>query len=263
VTVEMRNERRTNLRRHALLLCAHLHIDPCCSWQQRFGNAAGVRHNVSAPPLRDTRESISARTVDKLEALVLCCRLSFQIALGCSGLGSGAAHICGSRADGLGQMSDGLPQPGPAMPARAQLVAHHGWPQAHILHAQGAAAIHAGSKRTRCIVLAMQTHALIRNQAHPDASCQYSNAAFRSVQDVAFERRSPDRLRRVQMQATSSEQVPALQNSENGNGTPPEDDTLKGCSQSTMSVHGGERAGRPRVSDSLITPLVQVSGSLS
>ena len=60
------------------------------------------------------------------------------------------------------------------------------------------------------------------------------------------------------MQAVS-EQVPALQN-DNGNGaTPPEQDsTLRGCRAGTISVHGGERAGRPRVSDSLTTPIVQV-----
>jgi cystathionine gamma-synthase len=55
------------------------------------------------------------------------------------------------------------------------------------------------------------------------------------------------------------EQVPALQNTQNGNGAPPELDALKGCSSGTISVHGGERAGRPRVSDSLTTPLVQTS----
>lgn len=76
------------------------------------------------------------------------------------------------------------------------------------------------------------------------------------LKDVAYERRSPARLRRVMAQV---EQVPALQNSENGNGTPPELDALKGCSPGTISVHGGERAGRPRVSDSLTTPLVQTS----
>ena len=75
-------------------------------------------------------------------------------------------------------------------------------------------------------------------------------------QDVAYERRSPSRVRRLV--SAQVEQVPALQNTQNGN-APPELDALKGCSSGTISVHGGERAGRPRVSDSLTTPLVQVS----
>jgi hypothetical protein len=76
-------------------------------------------------------------------------------------------------------------------------------------------------------------------------------------QDVAYERRLPSRVRRLI--SAQVEQVPALQNTQNGNGAPPELDALKGCSSGTISVHGGERAGRPRVSDSLTTPLVQVS----
>jgi len=32
--------------------------------------------------------------------------------------------------------------------------------------------------------------------------------------------------------------------------------------QDTLSVHGGEREGRPRVSDSLTTPIVQVRRAL-
>lgn len=37
------------------------------------------------------------------------------------------------------------------------------------------------------------------------------------------------------------------------------EDIYEGLSQGTMAVHGGERAGRPRVSDSLTTPVVQTA----
>lgn len=99
-------------------------------------------------------------------------------------------------------------------------------------------------------------HYILRACERNHHRCVTNSCLTFAPQDVAYERRSPARLRRVMAQV---EQVPALQNSENGNGTPPELDALKGCSPGTISVHGGERAGRPRVSDSLTTPLVQAS----
>jgi hypothetical protein len=78
-------------------------------------------------------------------------------------------------------------------------------------------------------------------------------------QDVRYEARVLGRLHRLQV---APEQLETLQfdHSSNGssNGAPPEDPTLSGCSTATLSVHGGERAGRPRVYDSLTTPIVQV-----
>ena len=69
----------------------------------------------------------------------------------------------------------------------------------------------------------------------------------------------PGHLRRLRV---APEQLESLQfdHSSNGSngGAPPEDPTLCGCSTATLSVHGGERAGRPRVYDSLTTPIVQV-----
>lgn len=100
-----------------------------------------------------------------------------------------------------------------------------------------------------------QRFALIR--VCKDLGRNLSILAYSALQDVAYERRSPSRVRRLI--SAQVEQVPALQNTQNGNGAPPELDALKGCSSGTISVHGGERAGRPRVSDSLTTPLVQVS----
>ncbi len=84
--------------------------------------------------------------------------------------------------------------------------------------------------------------------------CKRGVAVWR--QEVRFEGRVLPHLRHVACQAV--EQVPALNSSDaNGNGVPPEDTTMKGCRPATISVHGGERAGRPRVSDSLVTPIVQ------
>ena len=78
------------------------------------------------------------------------------------------------------------------------------------------------------------------------------------MQDVRYDARVPSRVHLLQ---AASEQVEALQfdhsSNGNGNGAPPEDPTLRGCSIATLSVHGGERAGRPRVYDSLTTPIVQ------
>lgn len=78
------------------------------------------------------------------------------------------------------------------------------------------------------------------------------------MQDVRYDARVPARVHQLN---AASEQVEALQfdHSSNGSngGAPPEDPTLRGCSVSTLSVHGGERAGRPRVYDSLTTPIVQ------
>ena len=69
----------------------------------------------------------------------------------------------------------------------------------------------------------------------------------------------PTLLRQLRV---APEQLETLQfdHSSNGSngGAPPEDPTLCGCSTATLSVHGGERAGRPRVYDSLTTPIVQV-----
>lgn len=45
----------------------------------------------------------------------------------------------------------------------------------------------------------------------------------------------------------------------NGDGAGIEHDRLAGTRLSTKTVHGGERAGRPRVSDSLTTPIVQTA----
>ena len=79
------------------------------------------------------------------------------------------------------------------------------------------------------------------------------------AQDVRYEARVPGRLGRLRV---APEQLETLQfdHSSNGSngGAPPEDPTLCGCSTATLSVHGGERAGRPRVYDSLTTPIVQV-----
>ncbi len=79
------------------------------------------------------------------------------------------------------------------------------------------------------------------------------------LQDVRYDARVPGRLRRLR---AAPEQLETLQfdHSSNGSngGAPPEDPTLSGCSTATLSVHGGERAGRPRVYDSLTTPIVQV-----
>lgn len=79
------------------------------------------------------------------------------------------------------------------------------------------------------------------------------------MQDVRYDARVPARVHQL---SAASEQVEALQfdHSSNGSngGAPAEDPTLRGCSVSTLSVHGGERAGRPRVYDSLTTPIVQV-----
>ena len=79
------------------------------------------------------------------------------------------------------------------------------------------------------------------------------------TQDVRYESRVPGRLRlRVAPEQLETLQFDHSSNGSNG-GAPPEDPTLCGCSTATLSVHGGERAGRPRVYDSLTTPIVQVT----
>lgn len=82
------------------------------------------------------------------------------------------------------------------------------------------------------------------------------------LKDVRYEARLPSRVHLSSCRAVERvEQVPALQSTNgNGCGEPPrEDQVLKGCRPATISVHGGERAGRPRVSDSLVTPIVQTA----
>lgn len=61
-------------------------------------------------------------------------------------------------------------------------------------------------------------------------------------------------VKAVSEQVVDSDQAQMVENGVNGSYN-----LEDGCSAATRAVHGGERAGRPRVSDSLTTPIVQTS----
>lgn len=93
----------------------------------------------------------------------------------------------------------------------------------------------------------------------------YSPLTLRRVQPTAGGRAVPCcRLTRsvsrqeIVVKAVSEETVADSAQGANGNGAE-QHDRLASASRATKAVHGGERAGRPRVADSLTTPIVQTA----